>query len=1007
MCSCNSHKHSFSSSYSSDDSLHWYECECGEISGEAEHTWNNGAVTLQPTTDSEGERTFTCTVCRAKKIEKIEKLTIDHTHVYDIVNYDENNHWNECVCGEKDKKIAHEFDDGQLNADLVKVYSCDCGYIMTAFDTEGTYSATRFITIDGEALKVVYTEVDENGICEIISPSFDGYVAEYDRLVVNANHDSMTNVIYLSPISLWDGASISDSLLGSGTAEDPYLIRSAEDFVYLGSGDFSGEYFKMMTSVDLGNNAFSIDAFGGILDGNHCSVRGINISSTTEKTGLFSVLESDSAVYDLSLYGTVSGVKYTGALAGISHGELRNIVNFATVSGAGNLGGIVGNSSSTSRVTYCTNYGEINGSSWNNGGIVGFAQNVVSNCKNHGNVTTSGDSAGGVVGTSHSYVSYCINYGNVTALGRSGGVVYNSKKLVDNCVNYGDVSGGWDLGGILGYVAYDCTAEVKNCVNNGNVSGNSGIGGIFGFTDDMAFVKVVDCTNNGNVSVNWGGGGIAGNCDAEISGCINNGTVSGQGEIGGIAGKMIGKITECTNNGEIRGTNDIIGGIVGHLHLDTYGEIIWTTNEQKGTVTGPNAQQIIGKGYVYSENTEDQTGPITVEEFNAQPAMYGSPWMSANTRMKIVVKIRMTKGTTITFLGDTSVYCWGVMETTDKDNASEGAWKDSGWNTSWANPEEKTYTTTYATGYFVITVGKLDASGKPNIALSQAELDNIHSMFRVEGEKAADSGTGSINKPTIRDEIVSVNHRGWHEAPENTLSAYRESYKHGFKYVECDVQFTKDGVAILLHDDTIDRTSNGSGLVSQMTYAELLQYDFSYDSADTVNDFSAYRGEKIPTFVEFIALCKELGLHPYIEIKGNLTDSEAQQLVQIVDDAGMLDNVSWLGFSGDALAKIVNIDKTARLVWVLSNTYDTKLASNSIPYAEANLMTGENEVVFDIYYTNVNQSMVDLLKKHNIPLEVWTVNDYNVILNLNPYVSGVSSDCYHAGQILADAGITK
>ena len=146
-------------------------------------------------------------------------------------------------------------------------------------------------------------------------------------------------------------------------------------------------------------------------------------------------------------------------------------------------------------------------------------------------------------------------------------------------------------------------------------------------------------------------------------------------------------------------------------------------------------------------------------------------------------------------------------------------------------------------------------------------------------------------------------------------------------------------------------------------------------------------------------------LHPYIEIKGNLTAKEAEQLVKIVADADMLDNVSWLGFSGDALAKIVAVDPTARLVWVLSDTYDTKIAANSIPYAEANLMTGENEVVFDIYYTLITQSIVDLLKAKNIPLEVWTVNDYNAILNLNPYVSGVSSDYYNAKEILTNAGI--
>ena len=403
---------------------------------------------------------------------------------------------------------------------------------------------------------------------------------------------------------------------------------------------------------------------------------------------------------------------------------------------------------------------------------------------------------------------------------------------------------------------------------------------------------------------------------------------------------------------------------------------------------------------------------LTEEEFLEQPAMFGSPWVNNNTRMKILVKVRMSRGTKITFLGDTNVYCWGVMETTDKDNASSGAWKDTGWNTSWTNPNEKTYETTYATGYFVITVGKLDANGKPNLKLTDDELANIHSMFKIEGVKAEDvSGNilnnGSVNNAATKDTMVSVGHRGWYKAPENTLAAYRESYNHGFKYVECDVQFTKDGVAVLLHDDTIDRTSNGSGTLSQMTYAELLQYDFSYDDSDTVNDFSTYRGEKIPTFVEFIALCKELGLHPYIEIKGTMTDAEAHALIKIVADAGMIDGVSWLGFSGDALSKIAMYCPTARLVWVITDTNASKIKANNIPFAQANLMTGQNQVVFDIWYTLATQDVVDVVKEAGIPLEVWTVNDINAIKNLHPYVTGVSSDYYNAKEVFKNAGIER
>ena len=62
-------------------------------------------------------------------------------------------------------------------------------------------------------------------------------------------------------------------------------------------------------------------------------------------------------------------------------------------------------------------------SSWNNGGIVGFAQNSLTNCVNFGTVTTSGDCAGGIAGTSHGFISHCINYVTIKAPGIAGGIV--------------------------------------------------------------------------------------------------------------------------------------------------------------------------------------------------------------------------------------------------------------------------------------------------------------------------------------------------------------------------------------------------------------------------------------------------------------------------------------------------------------------------------------------------------------------------------------------------------
>lgn len=231
---------------------------------------------------------------------------------------------------------------------------------------------------------------------------------------------------------------------------------------------------------------------------------------------------------------------------------------------------------------------------------VGFAQNSLTYCVNYGTVRTTGDCAGGVVGTSHGFVSYCVNYGTDEAPGRAGGIAYNTNKVIEYCINYGTVNGtnpgSWDLGGILGYVARGEAAIVRSCTNLGRVKGATGIGGILGYAESTATLTLTDCVNEGEIIATWGGGGIAGNISSgtTVSGCVNNGSIRGNGQIGGIFGRCFGVVTECTNNGSVDGTDDIIGGIVGHLHNKANLSVIETTNTQNGAVNGPNRQEIIG-----------------------------------------------------------------------------------------------------------------------------------------------------------------------------------------------------------------------------------------------------------------------------------------------------------------------------------------------------------------------------------------------------------------------------
>ncbi len=244
-------------------------------------------------------------------------------------------------------------------------------------------------------------------------------------------------------------------------------------------------------------------------------------------------------------------------------------------------------------------------------------------------------------------------------------------------------------------------------------------------------------------------------------------------------------------------------------------------------------------------------------------------------------------------------------------------------------------------------------------------------------------------------DIHSVAHRGYSQAaPENTLIAYRQAKEKGFTYVECDVAFTADGIAVLLHDDTIDRTSDGTGKLSELTYEQLLQFDFgSWKSTE-------YTGTKIPTFEEFIALCAELELHPYIELKNrdNCTSNNIRKLVEIVYTYGMAEETTWISFSITLLRYVKNVAPTARLGYITSSD----VAEYMLCLAKT-LRTGTNEVFLNLPYQNLTDSGVLCSIKHGFPIEVYTVNSESDLFALPTYVSGVTSDYLHAQTILTGA----
>ena len=240
--------------------------------------------------------------------------------------------------------------------------------------------------------------------------------------------------------------------------------------------------------------------------------------------------------------------------------------------------------------------------------------------------------------------------------------------------------------------------------------------------------------------------------------------------------------------------------------------------------------------------------------------------------------------------------------------------------------------------------------------------------------------------------VRSTAHRGYStEAPENTLPAYRLAKKKGFDCAECDVSFTSDGVAVLLHDSTIDRTSDGTGSISALTYDAIKDLDFGSWKSE------AYVGTTIPTFEEFIKLCRSIGLRPYVELKAG-TKEQTESLVDTVLRYGMRDETTWISLSADYLSYVKAKDDHARLGYTVNEVTADVITTTQ------NLQAEHNEVFINCAYRCTDEE-VERCISARIPLEVWTVNGLDDIRNLNPYISGIASDSLVASRVLYDANI--
>ncbi|MBC7320341.1 glycerophosphodiester phosphodiesterase [bacterium] len=208
--------------------------------------------------------------------------------------------------------------------------------------------------------------------------------------------------------------------------------------------------------------------------------------------------------------------------------------------------------------------------------------------------------------------------------------------------------------------------------------------------------------------------------------------------------------------------------------------------------------------------------------------------------------------------------------------------------------------------------------------------------------------------------IFVIAHRGASAyAPENTFPAFELALKMGSCGIETDIHCTKDNIPVLIHDATVDRTTNGSGRVNDLTLEEIKKLDAgSWFSPE-------FAGTQVPTLEEFL---KAFGgkTHLVLEIKD---EKATEKTFTLVKDLGLLDDSTFISFNIKVLREIIKLEPNAN-VGFLTNYVDEELIK---------MVKDSNIKQICPYAPPLTDSTVEMIRSYGLDIRVWGVDTEDVM----------------------------
>ncbi len=327
---------------------------------------------------------------------------------------------------------------------------------------------------------------------------------------------------------------------GTGEANDPYLIASAQDLIDLGNTPaVYDKHFRLTADIDLSDTTFDRAAiapvtwasgpwffrgtpFAGVFDGNDHVIRNLHIQGD-EYLGLFGGLAYGAVVRNLGLENSsIQGIHTLGNLAAYSAGTISRCYSIGAIAGTGEIGGLIAHNDG-GRISECYSEGEI-AATWDTvGGLIGSNSGTLWKCHSTMDVNTvEGFNVGGLIGSNSGDVLCCNSTGPVAGYGVfAGGLIgRNWRGRIWGCYSTGPVTAWSYVGGLIGDSGQ---SNLSCCYSTSTVTGHEIIGGLIGVNGS----DISNCYSTGQVTTDVNAGGLIADNYGDVNNCFWDTEASG------------------------------------------------------------------------------------------------------------------------------------------------------------------------------------------------------------------------------------------------------------------------------------------------------------------------------------------------------------------------------------------------------------------------------------------------------------------------------------------------